>query len=131
MIKEFISKQKVECIGGFTAVYADPIMAHVNPSELYKKDIFIIIKSDNTIWATIVDHEGKDQQNYQWIEIIRDDVKRRVSPIMPRTYYFEIKKGDLFGTYVISNDIISNESFSDSKTYLSALIDNNWYLSRC
>ncbi|MFS0777689.1 hypothetical protein ABC255_17025 [Neobacillus sp. 3P2-tot-E-2] len=46
---------------------------------------------------------------------------------MPRTNYFEIKKGDLFGTYVISNDIISNESFSDSKTYLSALIDNNWY----
>lgn len=106
-------------------------MAHVNPSELHKKDIFIILKSDNTIWATIVDHEGKDQQNYQWIEIIRDDVKRKVSPIMPRTNYFEIKKGDLFGTYVISNDIISNESFSDSKTYLSALIDNNWYLSRC
>ncbi|MFS0777690.1 hypothetical protein ABC255_17030 [Neobacillus sp. 3P2-tot-E-2] len=61
MIKEFISRQKVECIGGFTAVYADPIMAHVSPSELHKKDIFIIIKSDNTICATIVDHEGKNK----------------------------------------------------------------------
>jgi hypothetical protein len=131
MIKEFISRQKVECIGGFTAVYADPIMAHVNPSELHKKDIFIIIKTDNTIWAMSVNQGGKDQQNIQWIEIIRNEVKRRVSPIIPRTYYIEIKKGDLFGTYVISNDIISNESFCDSKNYLSALIDNNWYPSRC
>jgi hypothetical protein len=131
MIKEFISRQKVECIGGFTAAYADPIMAHINPSELNKKDIYIIIKSDKTIWATMVDHEAKVQQNNQWIEIIRDDVKRRVSPIMPKMYYFEIKKGDLFGTYVISNDIISNESFCDSKSYLSALIDNNWDHTRC
>ncbi|MEC1525903.1 hypothetical protein P9D43_28295 [Neobacillus niacini] len=105
-------------------------MAHINPTEIHKKDLFIIIKSDHTIWATIVDHEGKDQQNNQWIEIIRDDLKRRVSPIMPRTYYFEITKGDLFGTYVISKDIISNESFCESKSYLSALIDNNWQHTR-
>ncbi|WP_419887621.1 hypothetical protein ACN6MT_19535 [Neobacillus niacini] len=131
MIKEFISREKVECIGGFTAVYADPIMAHINPTAIHKKDLFVIIKSDYTIWSTIVDHEGKDQQNNQWIEIIRDDIKRRVSLIMPKTYYFEITKGDLFGTYVISNEIISNKYFSDSKSYLSALIDNNWQHTRC
>ncbi|WHY03335.1 hypothetical protein [Neobacillus sp. DY30] len=131
MIKEFLSREKVECIGGFTAVYADPIMAHINPTEIHKKDLFIIIKNDYTIWATIVKPEGTEQQNHQWIEIHRDDLKRRVSPIMPRTYYFEIKKGDLFGTYVISDDIISNESFSDRKSYLSALIDINWHHTRC
>ncbi|NHM29007.1 hypothetical protein [Neobacillus terrae] len=123
MIKKFISQQKVECIGGFTAVYADPIMAHINPSVIHKKDIFIIIKRDKTIWATNVNQEDKDQQSNKWVEIIRDNVKRKTSPIMPKTHYFEIKKGDLFGTYVISNDLISNETFCDSNSYLSVLLN--------
>jgi hypothetical protein len=124
MIKEFLSQQKEEYIGGFTAVYADPIMAHINPTGIHKKDIYIIIKSDKKIWATKVNQEGKEQKNNSWVEIVRDNVKRKTSPIMPKTYYFEIKKGDLFGTYVISSDFISNEHFCDSKSYHSVLIDN-------
>ncbi len=99
-------------------------MAHINPNEIHKKDIFVIIKSDKTIWATKVNQEGKAHHNIKWIEIIRDNVKKRTSPIMPKTCYFEIKKGDLFGTYVISSDLIFNESYSDSKSYLSVLINN-------
>lgn len=54
MLKEIIETENVECIGGFTAKYADPIMAHINPTEMNKHDIFVIIKNDETIWATKV-----------------------------------------------------------------------------
>ena len=124
MIKEFLSQQKEEYIGGFTAIYADPIMAHINPTGMHKNDIFIIIKSDQTIWATKMKQEGKGQQNNKWVEITKENIKKKTSPLMPRTYYFEIKKGDLFGTYVVSSDFISNEFFCDSRSYHSVLIGN-------
>lgn len=125
MIKEFLNQQIEEYMGGFTAVYTDPIMAHINPTGMHKKDLFIIIKSDQTIWATKVKQEDKDPQHNRWVELTKDNVKKKTSPLMPKTSYFEIKKGDLFGTYVVSSDYISNEFFCDSRSYLSVLIGNH------
>jgi hypothetical protein len=121
MIKEIINQQDVEYIGGFIASYADAIMAHVNPGQLHKNDIVVVIKSDKTMWASRAAAQ-QNPNNINWIEIIRDDIKKRTSPIMKKTCYFEIKKGELFGTYVISEDIISNEQFHDEKSYLDFIV---------
>jgi hypothetical protein len=117
LIKEIVNQQNVKCIGGFTASYADPIMAHVDPGQLHKNDIVVVIKSDNTMWAAIADAK-LNQNNITWIEIKRDNIKKKTSPIMKKACYFEIKKGELYGTYVISEDLISNEQFHDEKSYL-------------
>lgn len=117
MIKEIVNQQDVKCIGGFTATYADPIMAHVDPGQLHKNDIVVVIKSDNTMWAAIADAQ-LNENNITWIEINRDNIKKKTSPIMKKACYFEIKKGELYGTYVISEDLILNEQFHDEKSYL-------------
>jgi hypothetical protein len=124
MITEIINQQNVECIGGFIATYADAIMAHINPSKLHKNDIVLIIKNDKTMWATKVVQQDINQNNIVWLEITRDNIKKKTSPIMKKTCYFEIKKGDLYGTYVISEDLISNEYFDDDKSYLDFMVDN-------
>lgn len=113
MINEVVKQQNIDCIGGFIAVYADAIMAHLNPSNLQKNDIVVIVKNDGTIWAK------KMIQNSDWLEIPRENIKKKKSPILKKVYFFEIKKGDLFGTYVISDDLITNEHFSDEKSYLN------------
>jgi hypothetical protein len=41
---------------------------------------------------------------------------------MKKACYFEIKKGELYGTYVISEDLLSNEHFHDEKSYLDFII---------
>lgn len=117
MIKEFIIRQNVECIGGFIATYADTIMAHINPGNLHINDIVIIIKNDETIWATKVIQQDINQNNIDWIEITKDNINKKTSPIMKKACFFEIKTGDLFGTYVISEDLISNKQFFDVKSY--------------
>ncbi|MBY0598753.1 hypothetical protein [Bacillus bingmayongensis] len=122
MIKEIINQQNVECIGGFIAQYADAIIAHVNPGKLHQNNIVIIIKSDKTIWATKVIQQDKNQNNINWVEITRENIKKKTSPIMRKACYFEIKKGDLFGTYVISEDLILNEQFGDNKSYLDFMV---------
>lgn len=121
MIKEFINRQNVECIGGFIATYADAIMAHINPGNLHKNDIVIIIKSDETMWASKVLQQDINQNNIDWIEITKDNINKKTSPITKKAYFFVIKKGDLFGTYVISDDLISNEQFFDVKSYFDFL----------
>ncbi|MBS4537957.1 hypothetical protein GOQ27_05760 [Clostridium sp. D2Q-11] len=120
MIKEIISQENKECIGGFIAVYADAIMAHMNPSKMHKYDIAVVIKNDKTIWATRVIQEDSNQvqENFEWINIVKDNIVRKSSPIMKKTCYFQIKKGELYGTYVISDDLILNEEFCSSKSYL-------------
>jgi hypothetical protein len=122
MIKEIINQQNVECIGGFTAIYADAIIAHINPGQLHKNDIVLIIKSDKTMWATKGVQQDINQNNIIWLEITRDNIKKKTSPIMKKTCYFEIKKGDLYGTYVISEDLLSNEHFYDDKSYLDFIV---------
>ena len=97
-------------------------MAHINPGNLHKNDIVIIIKSDETIWATKVIQQDVIQNSTEWLEITRDNIKRKRSPILKKVCFFEIKKGNLYGTYIISEDLISNERFFDKKSYLDFMI---------
>lgn len=120
MIRGAVNQRNLECIGGFTATYADAIMAHINPGQLHKNDILVVIKSDMTMWASKADAQ-LNQNNINWIEITRDNIKKKTSIIMKKACYFEIIKGELFGTYVISEDLISNEQFHDEKSYLDFL----------
>ncbi len=117
MIKEIVNQQSKDVLGGFTATYADPILAHVNPNQLHKNDIVIVVKSDQSVWAKRVSQEDG------WQEITRDNLKKKKSPIMQKTCFFEIKKGELSGTYIISEDIIANEHFSNEKAYLEFLAE--------
>ena len=55
--------------------------------------IVIIIKNDKTIWITKVMQQGKNQNNINWIEITRENIKKKTSLITRKTCYFEIKKG--------------------------------------
>lgn len=123
MIKEVVKQQNIDCIGGFIAVYADAIMAHLNPSNLQKNDIVVIVKNDGTIWAKKTIQKDQNQNNSDWLEIPRENIKKKKSPILKKVCFFEIKKGDLFGTYVISDDLITNEHFSDEKSYLNNIAD--------
>jgi hypothetical protein len=75
MIKKIINQQEVEYIGGFTAAYADAIMAHVNPGQLHKSDIVVVIKSDKTMWAAKADAQ-LNQNNINWTEFTRDNIKK-------------------------------------------------------
>ncbi|MFD6509453.1 hypothetical protein [Bacillus sp. NPDC060175] len=122
MINDIIKQQNVECIGGFIAKYADPIMAHINPGNLHKNDIAIIIKSDKTVWAKKVIQQDVNQNYTEWLEIPRDNIKKKRSLILKKVCFFEIKKGNLYGTYVISENLISNDRFSDQKSYLDFMI---------
>ncbi len=120
MIKEIISQQNIECIGGFIGIYAGAIMAHLNPGNLSKNNIVVIIKNDKTIWATkIIQHEPN---KIEWVKVAKDSIKKIKNPIMKRTRFFEIKSGELFGTYAISEDLILNEHFRDDKSYLNFMI---------
>lgn len=93
-------------------------MAHLNTGKMYKNNIVIIIKSDETMWATKIMQYDINPNSIEWVEITRDNIKKKTSPIMKKTCFFEIKKGDLFGTYVISEDLILNDKFCDDKSYL-------------
>lgn len=117
MIQTVIEQQNMECVGGFIAMYADPIMAHVNPNQLRKHDIAIIIKVDGTIWGKRVTPDT-EQNQVEWLEIERSQVKLQKSPLLSKVCYFKIKKGNLFGTYIISEDFIRNEQFSNDQSYL-------------
>ncbi|MCW9130752.1 hypothetical protein OF830_07210 [Bacillus paramycoides] len=118
MLKETIKTLNIECIGGFTAKCADPIIAHINPSELSKRDIFVIIKNDNTIWATKAIQENIDSNNIKWLEITKNNIKQRKSFLARKTCYFEVTKGDLFGVYLISEDLILNNQFVNAQSYI-------------
>lgn len=119
MIQEVIDRQDIECMGGFIATYADAIMAHINPSNLQKNDIAIIISGDGTIRAKKVNQQDINQNTDEWLEIARDNIKLQKSPILKEVCFFKIKKGNLFGTYIISKDFITNKQFSDEKSYLN------------
>jgi hypothetical protein len=80
---------------------------------VHKNDIVVIIKSDKTIWATNADY----RDNNNWIEITRDNIQKKTSPIMKKTCYFEIYTSELSGTYIITEDFISNEQFYNEKSY--------------
>ena len=118
MIQKVIDRQHVDCVGGFIATYADAIMAHMNPGNLHKHDIAIIVKSDGTIWGKRVTQQDTNQNHDEWLEIVRDTIKSQKSPILKKVCFFNIKKGNLYGTYIISEDFIRNEQFSDEQSYL-------------
>lgn len=118
MIQEVIDRQQVDCVGGFIAAYADPIVAHINPGNLQKGNIAIIVKSDGTIWGKRVTKEDTNQNHDNWLEIARDTIKPQKSPILKEVCFFSIKKGNFHGTYIISEDFIRNEQFSNEQSYL-------------
>lgn len=118
MIEEIIKSQNIGCIGEFIAKYADSAMAHTNPSGMHKQDIIFIIKGDRTMWATKVIQQDINESDIKWTEIARDNIKKKTSLLMKKVCYLKIKKGDLFGIYLISDDLILNEQFSDDKSYL-------------
>ncbi|WP_258535777.1 hypothetical protein [Bacillus sp. 03113] len=113
-----IDQQNIDCMGGFIATYADAIMAHINPSNLHKHDIAIIIKGDVTIWGKRVTKKDTNQNHDEWLEIARDTIKPQKSPILKEVCFFKIQKGNLYGTYIISEDFMRNEQFSDEQSYL-------------
>ncbi|MGG0655351.1 hypothetical protein [Rummeliibacillus pycnus] len=119
MIQVVIGKENIDCMGGFIAKYADAIMAHINPSNLHKHDIAIIIKGDGTIFGKRVTQLDTNQNHDEWLEIARDTIKPQKSPILKEVCFFKIKKGNLYGTYIISEDFIKNEQFSDEQSYLN------------
>jgi hypothetical protein len=119
MIQEVIDRQHLDCAGGFIATYADPIMAHMNPGNLHKHNIAIIVKGDGTIWGKRVTQQDTYQNHFNWLEIARNTIKPQKSPILKELCFFTIKKGNLFGTYIISEDFIQNEQFSDEQSYLN------------
>lgn len=118
MIQLVIDQQNVECMGGFIASYADAIMLHINPINLYKHDIAVIIKVDGTIWAKRVTEQNTNQIQVEWLEIAKDTIKPQKSPVLRKVCFFKIKEGSLYGTYIISEDFIKNELFSDEQSYL-------------
>ncbi len=122
MIQEIIDRQHVECAGGFIATYADPIMAHMNPGNLHKHNIAIIVKGDGTIWGTRVTHQDINHHHVEWLEIKRDTITSQRSPILKEVCFFNIKKGNLYGTYIISEDFIQNNQFSNEQSYLNCII---------
>lgn len=119
MIQEVIDRQHLDCVGGFIATYADPILAHLNPGNLQKHNIAIIVKGDGTIWGKGVTQQDTNQNHDEWLEIARDTIKPQKSPILKEVCFFNIKKGNLYGTYIISEDFIQNEQFSDEQSYLN------------
>jgi hypothetical protein len=73
------------------------------------------------MWAAKADAQ-LNPNNINWTEITRNNIKRIKSPIMKKACYLEIKKGELFGTYVISEDLILNKQFYDEKSYLDFIL---------
>ncbi|MGA9225634.1 MAG: hypothetical protein WB217_04750 [Mesobacillus sp.] len=118
MIHQVIDRQQVDCVGGFIASYADPIVAHINPGHLQKRNIAIIVKGDGTIWGKRVTQEYPNQNHDSWVEIARDTIKPQKSPILKEVCFFNIKKGSLYGTYIVSEDFIRNDQFSNEQAYL-------------
>jgi hypothetical protein len=119
MILEVIDRNHEDCVGGFIATYAEPIMAHINPGNLQKHNIAIIVKGDGTIWGKRVMQQDTKQDHDEWLEIVRDTIKLQKSTILKEVCFFNIKKGNLYGTYIISEDIIRNDKFSDEQSYLN------------
>lgn len=94
-------------------------MAHMNPGNLQKHNIAIIVKGDGRIFGKRVTQQDTNQNYDAWLEIVRDTIKSQKSPILKEVCFFKIKKGNLYGTYIISEDIIRNEKFSDEQSYLN------------
>ncbi|MEH7444174.1 hypothetical protein V7201_17820 [Bacillus sp. JJ1122] len=118
MIQEVVDRQQVDCIGGFIAAYADPIVAHMNPGHLQKRNIAILLKSDGTIWGKRITQEDTNQNDDNWIEIARDTIKPQKSPILKDVCFFNIQKGTFYGTYIVSEDFIRNAQFLNEQSYL-------------
>lgn len=119
MIQTVIDEQNEECMGGFIATYADAIMLHINPSNLYKQEIAIIIKGNGTNWAKNVSVPNANQIQDKWLEIAKDTIKPQRSPIFRKICFFKVMEGNLYGTYIISEDFIKNERFSGEESYLN------------
>lgn len=131
MILEVIDRHHEDCVGGFIAAYADPIMAHMNPGNLQKHNIAIIVKGDGTIFGKRVTHQDTNQNHDEWLEIVRDTIKSQKSPILKEVCFFNIKKGNLYGTYIISEDIIRNKKFLTSNRILISSLNKQIRYGYC
>jgi len=123
MIQEVIDRQQADCVGGFIASYADPIVAHMNPGHLQKGNIAILVKGDGTIWGKRITQEDTNQNDDNWVEIEKDTIKPQKSPILKDVCFFIIKKGSLYGTYIVSDDFIKNGQFLNEQSYLQYITE--------
>jgi hypothetical protein len=125
MIEKYIHQQSGEYIGGFIANYADPVMNHINPGTIFQNSIVVAIKRDKTIWAARESQfaTGQILNSVGWQEITKDNIKKRKSPILRKICYFQINRGSLYGIYIITEDLISNEHFSNEKSYLDFMVE--------
>lgn len=115
MIQQFINEQQsLSAIGGFVAKYADPILAHVNPSRLQEKDLVILIQADQSIVVSLANH----QDQIIWTTVSREQIHQSKSLLAPKTCYFKIPHGEYIGTYLISPDLIVNEQFKNEMDYM-------------
>ncbi|QNR19643.1 hypothetical protein HNY42_01120 [Exiguobacterium sp. Helios] len=119
MIYEFIQASESTTIGGFIATCADPILAHVNPAQLKTKDLIVSIHKDHSIFAARI---PLAENELNWIELSPENIKKQTSLLAPNTCYFGIKRGELHGTYLVSNDLIANKYFSNERDYLDGIV---------
>lgn len=119
MIHELIRASDSTAIGGFIATCADPILTHVNPAQLKTKDLIVSIHKDHSIFAARI---PLAENELNWIELSPENLKKQTSLLAPNTCYFGIKRGELYGTYLVSSDLIANEYFSDEQEYLDFIV---------
>jgi len=119
MIHELLRASDATAIGGFIATCADPILAHVNPAQLTTKDLIVSIHKDHSIFAARI---PLAEDAWNWIELSPENIKKQTSLLAPNTCYFGIKRGELHGTYLVSNDLIANEYFLNERDYLDSIV---------
>lgn len=119
MIHELMRASDATAIGGFIATCADPILAHVNPAQLKTKDLIVSIHKDHSIFVARI---PLAEDVWNWIELSPENIKKQTSLLAPNTCYFGIKRGELHGTYLVSNDLIANEYFSNERDYLDFIM---------
>ena len=119
MIHQFIQASESSVNGGFIAKYVDPILAHVNPRQLKTRDLIISIHKNQSIFAARIPLAA-DELN--WIELSMENIKKQTSLLASNACYFGIKRGKLHGTYIVSNDLIANEYFSNERDYLDFIM---------
>ncbi|OAN12727.1 hypothetical protein [Exiguobacterium undae] len=119
MIYELMRASESTTIGEFIATCADPILAHVNPGLLKTKDPIVSIHKDHSIFAARI---PLAENELNWIELSPENLKKQTSLLAPNTCYFGIKRGELYGTYLVSSDLIANEYFSNERNYLDGIV---------
>ena len=119
MIHELIRASDATAIGGSIATCANPILAHVNPAQLKIKDLLVSIHKDHSIFVARI---TLAEDAWNWIELSPENIKKQTSLLAPNTCYFGIKRAELHGTYLVSNDLIANEYFSNERDYLDFIM---------